>query len=634
MPVPSSRLFIGKLLLLGSISLTTFACSQSSDDAARTSDTGSATSAANSSNQAGTPEQAARPGSAGASSTPPTAGANGTTATVPPSAAGSGAPPTAAAASGASAAGSVADAAATSGGAGASAQASAAGSGAPATGAAGAEATSNPTLPTPPPFQWHRCGDFECAELKVPLDYADPAGEQISVAVERSVTTSPQRIGSLLINPGGPGASAIDFLHDFVQIASPTIKSHFDIVAFDPRGVGQSTPLDCHSTVEKLAAEDPTPDDDAEWTQSDAVAKTFADECAQKFPKLLPHLGTPDVARDMDQVRTALGEDKLTYLGYSYGTSLGAHYAQLFPQNVRALVLDGALDMSLSSVEISLQQAIGFDKSLQTFFGWCSKNASSCAWANGGSPAQAFKALSDKVDKGPLRGSNNREVGPGLFLIGVLAPLYSGEDGYRALSSALTAAASGDGSGLLRFADSYLERKQDGSYSNVQEANYSVNCLDEPSPDFAGIRAQAPQFQMASETFGLATLTGLLVCAHWPVQTQQHPPASMWGAGAPPILVVGTTGDPATPYAWAEALAKELASGVLITYEGEGHTAYLRSVPCIDDAVEAYLIDGKAPAEGTRCAGNNAPRAIVPASIMGPYGPRPAPRQFFPSDSK
>jgi pimeloyl-ACP methyl ester carboxylesterase len=480
-----------------------------------------------------------------------------------------------------------------------------------------------PSPPTPAPLVFQRCGSFECAELKVPLNYADPTGEQITLAVQRRASTGAQRIGSLLINPGGPGGSAIEFLSGFVQGASNTVLQRFDIVAFDPRGVGQSTPLDCHSTIQQLAAIDPSPDSDAEWSDADAAAKVFADECAQKHSKLLPHLGTPNVARDMDQLRAALGDAKLTYVGFSYGTSIGAHYAELFPQNVRALVLDGALDMSLGALDISLEQALGFDKALQTFFAWCGGAANNCAWAEGGTPAEAFKALSAEVDAQPLMASD-RPLGPGEFLFGVIAPLYSGEDGYRALSGALTSASRGDGSTLLEFTDSYLNRKSDGSYGNIQEANNAVNCLDAPGPDYTGLRAEAMRFEVTSETFGLATLTGLLVCAHWPVQAQPRMSA-LKGAGAAPILVVGTTGDPATPYAWAEALASQLESGALLTYEGEGHTAYLRSVPCIDDAVNAYLIEGTVPEAGKRCAGSTGSRSLLP---MPAYGPRPAPRQF------
>lgn len=419
-----------------------------------------------------------------------------------------------------------------------------------------------------------------------------------------------------MVNPGGPGGSAIDFLTSFSAGPGSKLLDRFDLVAFDPRGVGHSTALDCHSTVERVIAADPTPDNEAEWSAIDQVATAFANECAQKYPKLLPHLATPDVARDMDQVRAALGEDKLTYLGFSYGTELGAWYAELFPARVRALVLDGALDLKLSALEISFQQATGFENALTTFFDWCAAASSNCGWTAGKTPAAAFAQLSAAVDTTALtvRGSA-RKVGPGELMLGVIAPLYAGVQGYRELASALTAAVGGDGSRLLAFVDSYSERRQDGTYGNIQEANNAVNCLDAPTPPYTELRNEVMRFAAASPTFGVATLTSLLVCAHWPVRTLK--PATPMAAGAAPILVIGTTGDPATPYAWAQALASQLASGVLLTYEGEGHTAYGRGVTCIDNAVNAYLMDGTLPAGGTRCGANGAasPSYIAPGML-------------------
>lgn len=470
-----------------------------------------------------------------------------------------------------------------------------------------------PPAPTPAPVKWSACGMYDCATLDVPLDYADPNGEKIQLALKRRAARGGQKIGSLLINPGGPGGSAVDFLSSFAAGPGVQLNTRFDIVAFDPRGVGQSTPLNCHSTIDKLISADPTPDDDAEWMSIDADAKAFADECAMKYPKLLPHMGTRDVARDMDQVRAAVGDDKLSYFGYSYGTELGAVYAGLFPEKVRALVLDGALDLKLTALEVGLEQADGFERALATFFDWCGGSASNCSWARGSQPKDAYLKLSAAIEAKPLA-VGNRKVGPGEFLLGVIAPLYSGESGYRALSNALTSAAGGDGSALLSFVDQYTERNRDGTYGNIQEANNAVNCIDMPSPSYAELRTHEMEFATASPTFGISTLTGYLVCAHWAVQATK--PEVLSGAGASPILVIGTTGDPATPYKWAQALADELDSGHLLTYEGEGHTAFGRNVPCIDNAVEAYLIDGKLPAEGTKCGGGGASAAMVSANVI------------------
>ena len=465
-----------------------------------------------------------------------------------------------------------------------------------------------------PKASWTRCGSFECASLDVPLDYAAPQGRTIRLALKRR-PASGARIGSLLINPGGPGASAIEFLDSFAGNARNPLRDRFDIVAFDPRGVGASVPLDCHSTLQNLVAVDPSPDDAAEWTAVDAAAQVFARECQDRHADLLPYLSTYEAVRDMDLVRQALGEDTLNYLGFSYGTELGARYADIFPERVGRFVLDGALDLKLSALEIALQQAAGFEQALSTYFAWCATAAGNCTWSGNSSPATAYAQLSQRIDAAPLVAARaDRRLGPGEFLLGVVASMYSGVSGYRNLSSGLSAAVGGDGSALVTTADRYLRRRQDGSYSNLMEANNAVNCLDLPVPSSDALQAESARFAQASSNFGLSTLTGLFVCTHWGARGMQLPPPQ--AAGAAPILVIGTTGDPATPYAWAQALASDLESGILLTYEGEGHTAYGRGVPCIDSAVEAYLTTGKAPADGTRCAQAQAQSSIIMTGAM------------------
>ncbi|HEY2733594.1 MAG TPA: alpha/beta hydrolase, partial [Polyangiales bacterium] len=409
-----------------------------------------------------------------------------------------------------------------------------------------------------------------------------------------------QRIGSLFINPGGPGGSAIDFLPSVVSGAS-ALATRFDIVAFDPRGVGQSTPLNCHSTLQTLIATDPSPDSDAEWSALEQASKTFADECAQNSAAILPYLGTPNVARDMDRVRESLGEDKLYYLGFSYGTEIGAWYAELFADRVGALVLDGAVDLKLSSLELSLAQGQGFELALSDYFAWCSATPSRCSWAQNKVPADEFTRLTMSIDAKPLPAPrSDRPAGPGEFAIAVIAPLYAGEDGWVELSSALAAAESGSGDQIISIADNYLERATDGSYGNITEAYDAVTCLDNADPSVDVVRGQADHFAMLAPNFGVTSLTGLFVCSDWSVQGKDLPPPK--GVGAAPIVVIGTTDDPATPYSWAQALSQELDSAVLLTAEGEGHTAYLRGNSCIDDAVNAYFLSGKVPADGTRCS--------------------------------
>jgi pimeloyl-ACP methyl ester carboxylesterase len=499
-------------------------------------------------------------------------------------------------------------------GAGASAlpMAGAAGmAGLPLAGAAGQATAGAASLPVVPvdKLNWATCDrTYQCATLKAPIDYANPSAGTLELALKRRVARG-QRIGSMLINPGGPGGSGIDFLSQFLAGQGASLNQRFDVVSWDPRGVGQSTPLNCHSKLLQLVAADPSPDDDAEWTALDSVSKQFADECGMKHAALLPHLGTWDVARDLDRIREALGDDKLNFLGFSYGTAIGSYYAELFPDKIRAMVLDGALDNSLSAIDLAFAQGEGFELALKNYFTWCKGSTSRCSWANGQPEAQ-FDKIAQSVETKPLMAS--RPVGPGEFALGVIFPLYAGEQGWTILSSALREASMGQGATLLDMVDGYLERQPDGSYSNIQDVNNAVNCLDRPVPDYMGVRAEAPRFTQAAPHFGMASLTSMLVCSHWPVQ---GPPFSVpKGHGAAPIVVVGTTGDPATPYAWAEQMAKQLESGVLLTNVGEGHTAYGRGDACIDRAVEAYFNMGTVPMDGTRCTAGAA--ALAPPSMM------------------
>ena len=460
---------------------------------------------------------------------------------------------------------------------------------------------------------WTRCDtSYECATLKVPVDYDDASHGSLDIALKRAAATG-KRIGSLLINPGGPGGSGIDFLSGLLP-GIKNLRARFDIVAFDPRSVGQSTPLDCHSTLQKLVSADPSPDSDAKWMTVDKLSQSFADECEKKYPKLLPYLGTQNVARDMDRIRAGLGEAKLSFLGFSYGTSIGAWYAQLFPQRVRALVLDGAVTQELSAMDMALEQAKGFELALANYFAWCRESASRCTWAQNKPPESAFASLQASIEAKPLPASGyDRPAGPGEFMLAAIMPLYGGEQGWQLLSNALLGAVRGDGGTLIQLTDAYLERGKDGKYPNITEVNNAVNCVDHASPDVAEVRANAQRFQSGAPIFGLGSLSALLVCSHWGAMGIDTPPPT--GQGAPPIVVVGTINDPATPYAWAESLAKELASGVLLTWEGEGHTAYTRGSACIDAAVEAYFIDGKVPAAGLRCP---ATASLVASPLLAP----------------
>jgi pimeloyl-ACP methyl ester carboxylesterase len=425
--------------------------------------------------------------------------------------------------------------------------------------------------------------------MAAPLDYADPQGPSINIALMRRRSPSGKK-GAVLLNPGGPGASAIEFLLDFADQAPAELKSNFDLVAFDPRGVGKSTAVDCHSTLQALYALDPAPTSDEGWRTLIAANKAFGDECKRKAGTLLEHVGTLDAVRDMDRVRAALGEEKLTYLGFSYGTRLGAHYADLFPERVRALVLDGAAPVGLSAIDIGLQQAQGFELALSHYFSWCSADMSRCKWAGKDAPATALARLREAVRSRPVSAPNaDRPLGPGELAVAISLPMYLGEVGWGYLSDGLDALVAGDGSMLMMLADTYLERNDDGSYGTMTEAFNAIMCSDQTVSDAAGLRAESARFARAAPTFGLYALTGLLACSEWPVAG--HDLSIPRGVGAPPILVVGTTGDPATPYAWAQTMARTLASGALLTNTGEGHTAYAGGNLCVDAAVNRYLID-------------------------------------------
>jgi len=449
-------------------------------------------------------------------------------------------------------------------------------------------------------LEWTSCGtgNFECSTLRVPLDHDDAEGATIEIGLKRqpAAGSSKIRIGSLLINPGGPGASATDSLGYIANRLPIEVQHRFDIVAFDPRGVQESTPLDCHETLQSYIAADPSPDNVEEWIKASQVAQTFTSDCAEKHGDILPYLSTLDTVKDMDLVRAALGDDKLTYLGLSYGTKLGAYYAELFPDRTRALILDGAIDPALNGIESSLQQSIGFDQALGRYFDWC-KEKKVCNWTAGKDPAKAYAELEALIDKNPLQNRQERPTGPGEFNIGTAFTLYQGEQGWQYLTQGLNEAAEGNGRRMLLLADSYLNRRRDGSYPSSQEAFVAVTCLDDAFPSrMEDIRALEDTFTTAAPVFGPPAVTFMFTCAHWPVEPKKISVPK--GIGAPEILVIGTTGDPATPYQWAQAMASQLTSAVLLTYEGEGHVALGKS-QCIGEAINDYLIELTLPKSRT-----------------------------------
>ncbi len=463
-----------------------------------------------------------------------------------------------------------------------------------------AEPAARPGAPAParppavPALGWTPCGDdFTCATLDVPLVEDDPGQGTVPLALTRLQAADPEnRIGSVVVNPGGPGLSAVDHLQATWAQVLPVVRERFDLVAFDPRGVGRSAPVRCAGTAEldRYFALDPTPDDAAELDELVEASAVLTAGCARGAGRLLGHLSTVDAAADLDRVRAAVGDERLTYVGFSYGTTLGAAYLDRFPDRVRAMVLDSAFPPSLTWEQVLTGQAVGFDRALGAFLDDCERT--SCAYreaVRGDLPA-AYDRLVADVDAQPLPGDGTRAVGPGALSLGVIAALYDREAGWPALAAALVAAEQGDGAPLLALADGYLGRGPEG-FTNVSEANLAVNCSDRPWPDEpAAYVALSERLAQQAPRFGEAAALAGLSCATWPAKPADEPgPVS--GAGAPPVVVVGTTGDPATPYAWSVALADRLESGVLLTHRGHGHTVYdVDGPPCVVEALDAYLL--------------------------------------------
>ena len=455
-------------------------------------------------------------------------------------------------------------------------------------------------------LRWVPCAHgFQCARLLVPFDYQRPAWKRFSLPVIKLPASNPaQRIGSLVINPGGPGGSGISYALQARSVVSAAVRARFDVVGFDPRGVGQSIPaIHCLSgpQLDKYFATSDNPVTKAQLAQVVSESKLFAQGCQQHSGALLPYVGTRNAARDMDVLRAALGDAKLTYLGKSYGTYLGAWYAQLFPTHIRALVLDGAVSPDESAFGMNVVQAQGFEVALRSFTADCVKR-NPCPLGHGSVSAgiARVQGLLNRTVSKPLTSQiPGQPANSALLLSGVASALYS-KSYWQYLREGLTGAFSGNGTVLVELADLLVERQQNGHYSNLVDANTAVNCVDRPWPrSLPAWQSAAHSAARAAPQFGAPIMWGSLPCAYWPVPAA--PQVRLRAAGAPPILVVGTTRDPATPFRWAQALASGLKSGVLLGWNGDGHTAYLMGSSCVDTAVDRYLITLATPRSGMIC---------------------------------
>ncbi|GIJ50861.1 proteinase [Virgisporangium aliadipatigenens] len=440
---------------------------------------------------------------------------------------------------------------------------------------------------------------FECTTLKVPQDWAAPNdGKTFDLSLVRARAKGQNnKIGSLLINPGGPGGSGVE-MATYLAAALPTdVLFRFDIVGFDPRGVGRSSPVECFTDADLDAnfGADPDPQSQADFDALVGLTGRMARSCGDKYGDTLRLFSTEQAARDMDAIRIAVGDEKLSYLGYSYGTLLGATYAQLFPKNIRALVLDGAVDPTQSSVASSEGQAKGFERAFDNFTTWCKSNGTRCPISS--DPRGLVTQAINNARGNAVAGAGGRKATAGWVFTAVIASLYT-EQSWESMAKAMDNLRKGNPAGIFELADSYAERDASGKYSNLFDANLAVNCADDDkSVTVEEARRLQGEWRQKYPLFG-ASLALNLVCAQWPGKRDPYPKGK--AEGAPPIVVVGTKGDPATPYEQTPALANMLGTGVVLTWEGEGHTAYPQT-RCINQAVNSYLIDLKVPAAGASC---------------------------------
>ncbi|GAB2856894.1 alpha/beta fold hydrolase [Streptomyces deserti] len=449
-------------------------------------------------------------------------------------------------------------------------------------------------------------GEWQCATMKAPLDWDKPKGDTIKLALIRAKASgdASERIGSLVFNFGGPGGSGVKSLpalaEDYAQL-----RTRYDLVSFDPRGVGRSAPVVCQND-EQLDAyfqQDSTPDDAAERTEYLDGIQEFNEACEKNSGRMLPHVRTTDAARDLDLMRQVLGDDELHYFGISYGTELGGVYAHLFPGNVGRAVFDAVVNPAQTPEQGSLARAKAFQLALDNFAEDCVSKAEGCPI---GDSAQDVKdriaRLLRDLDSKPLPGVFPRELTQSAAASGIVQALYS-QDFWQYLTDGLQQAYDGDGRVLMLLSDSLNGRNENGEYSNLAAANIAINCADsKPRYDIAYVDRKLPEFRAASHLFGDYFAWDMISCTDWPVQgTADHP--DVRAPGAAPILVIGNTGDPATPYEGARKMAQELGKGVGVelTYRGQGHGAYGSENKCVQDAVNGYLLEGKVPPTGTVC---------------------------------
>lgn len=441
--------------------------------------------------------------------------------------------------------------------------------------------------------------------LSVPVDYAKPDGDVAQLALIRFPATG-QKIGSLFVNPGGPGESGVAAAASLVGTMPESVRERFDLVGFDPRGVGRSTPaVWCNSDEDndRLRA-DPQVDYSPEGVEHiESETKAFVERCVDKMgEEFLANVGTVSVAKDLDAMREAMGDEKLTYLGYSYGTRIGAAYAEEFPDKVRAMILDGAVDPNADPLEADIRQAAAFQTAFNDYAADCAKNPSCPLGTDPAKAVEVYKSIVDPLVEQPAETDDPRGLSYGDAIIGTILPLYS-PNLWRHLTQALTELREGRGDTMLALADLYMGRDPEGHYNNSTDVRVAVNCVDEPPiTDRAKVIEQDRRAREVAPFMSYGEFTGnapLGTCAFWPVPPTSTP-HELSIEGLPPTLVVSTTNDPATPYQAGVDLAKQLG-GALLTFDGTQHTVVFQGDRCVDDIAAKYLVDVTVPPEGARC---------------------------------
>jgi pimeloyl-ACP methyl ester carboxylesterase len=442
-------------------------------------------------------------------------------------------------------------------------------------------------------LDWQRCGDgLTCALVRAPLDYAKPDGTALTLAVARRPATAPQRLGTLFINPGGPGGSGTSYVSYFNAAGLEA----YDIVGWDPRGVGASTPVACMgpADLDQYYALDSSPDDASEQRIRVAAVQAFGQSCLKRSGDLLEHISTAETVRDLELLRHLVGDPKINYFGSSYGTEIGALYAELYPERVARMVLDGSVNISGKE---PISQTEGFERALNHFAVWCA--AQNCRLGDSRPMVMArIKSYLDQLDQHPVK-VGDRMLTQQQGVEGVFYSMYGGQSSWVQLRDALVAAIFGnDARGLLALGDRSNFRRDDGTYEQINYSFPAVRCLDSQDNSLREAEKRYERISKAAPVLG--RLGGAdITCALWPV-APAPPLPTIDGNGAPPIVVIGTTGDPATPYEYAVDMANRLKSGVLVTYRGEGHLAF-GSSDCVDRLVIDYLVHDRVPPDKTRC---------------------------------